>query len=590
MASTTTANQRVSGKWLQALITTAAVIAALYFGRELLVPLAFSVLFSFLLTTPLVWLERLRLPRPLAVGAVLIVGMSLAAALGWLLISEFSGILGDWPKYQANISSEVHEIRGAPGAGIQNLQRVFDELKQDFTSSPASAGQPSDKPVPVKVVGGSTLMSSLGFAGASVAELLAESFAVFVLTLFILLNREQLRNRILRLFGEGRLVVVTSTFDEAAERVSRYLLSQFSVNGSFGIVLFFGLWLMGVPYAPLWGVLVLILRFIPYVGTLIAGACPLIMSLAAFHGWHKPLETFALYAGIELTISTIIEPWLYANRTGISSVAYLLSAAFWTLLWGPIGLVLSTPLTVCLVVMGRHLPPLGFLYVLLGDEPALSEEVHLYQRLLAEDDDEVAHLIDSSLKNDSLAKVCDKLVVPALSIAEQDRHDGRLTDARANAVYDMAREVVDLAAERYRCSQSQVRHASIVCVPARDAADELVAGILAQMLRQCDGRAEVRSEVRDGDEFVVLSALPPFVIIHARSMCRRIRAQHPGVRILLGIWGSETPAEVIQERLGTSCADSVVTSLEQALAFLTVQPESEKAEQAPQQAAVAAGS
>jgi predicted PurR-regulated permease PerM len=497
--------------------------------------------------------------------------MSVTGGLLWLFVNEFGSILKDWPGYQTNITRKVQAIRGAPGEGIQNIERTFTQLKQDFAgnASPTQAG-PSDKPVPVQVVSGSTLLSSLGFAGATLAELLAQVFAICVLTLFVLLNREQLRNRVLRLLGTGMLVIATTTIDEAASRVSRYLLSQFAVNGCFGVVLAVGLALIGVPYAALWGVLVLTLRFVPYIGTLIAAACPFVMSLAAFDGWHKPLEVFALYAAIELIISTIIEPWLYANQTGISSVAYLVSAAFWTLIWGPIGLVLSTPLTVCLVVMGRHLPPLEFLRVLLGDEPALAEDVHFYQRLLADDEDETAGLLDTALKTEPLPRVFDGLVIPALSIAEQDRHEGRLSGQQATVMYDMTREIVEIAAERHPCAATdQVEQPAVVCIPARDEADEVVAGMLVLLLRQCGGAAVVRHEVEQGDESVVVSALPPFAVIHARSVCKRIRADHPNTRIVLGVWGSKTPAEVIQERLGTNSVDAVVTSLEQALQLLT---------------------
>lgn len=563
-----------SRRVLPALAIAAAVIAALYFARELLIPLAFSILFGFLLTTPLIWLERLRLPRPLAVSIVLIVGMSVFAGLLWLLVFEFGAILKNWPEYQANISTKVQAIKGAPGEGIQNIERTFTQLKQDFSSEPPAPSAPADRPVPVKVVTGSTVLSSLGFAGQTVAELAAEAFAVFVLTLFILLNREQLRNRIFRLFGQGKMVVVTTTVDEAASRVSRYLLSQFAVNGTFGLILFIGLSLIGVPYAPLWGVLVLILRFVPYVGTLIAGACPLLMSLAAFYSWREPIETLALYAGLELTISTIIEPWLYANQTGISSVAYLLSAAFWTLMWGPIGLVLSTPLTVCLVVLGRHLPPLEFLYVLLGDEPVLPPEVHFYQRLLAEDEDETAALLDTALKEQPLPRVFDVLLVPALTASEQDRHDGRLSDQRASAMYDMAGEVIEMAAERHPCEGGvSIKYENVACLPARDQADEVVARMLVQVLRQCGGRAEVRHDLNSRNELAVISALPPFAVIHARSLCKRLRAEHPEARILLCVWGSQTSADVIRERLGTSCSDWVATSFETALQVLTEAPQ-----------------
>lgn len=556
---------------LQVLLTAAAVIAALYFGRKLLVPLAFGLLFSFLLSTPLTCLERIRVPRVVAVFLVLITGISVAGVLMWLGVNEFGGILKDWPQYQANISSKIQAVRGAPGAGIQNLERTFAELKQDFAVTAAtSSDKPSDKPVPVTVVSGSTLMSSLGFAGATAAEVLAELFAVVVLTLFILLNREQLRNRILRLFGEGRLVELTTTFDEAASRVSRYLLSQLAVNGCFGLILFLGLFVIGVPYAPLWGVLVLVLRFVPYAGTLIAGTCPFVMSLASFQGWQKPLETFALYAGIELTVSSVIEPYLYANRTGISSVAYLLSAAFWTLIWGPIGLVLSTPLTVCLVVMGRHLPPLEFLHVLLGDEPVLQPNVRFYQRLLAEDEDEATNLIEEGVQAAPLPQVIDTLVIPALIMAEQDRHEGRLMDQHARVMYDLAREMIEVAGEHHPCAASApTKYSSIVCIPARDEADELIANVLAQFLRQCGGHAEFRKDATFNDELAVISALPPFAMIHARTVCKRIRAAHPNVHILLGVWGSETAANVIQERLGAACADWVVTSTQGALEVIT---------------------
>lgn len=560
-----------SRSFLYALATTAVVLAALYFGRQLLVPIAVATLFSFLLSTPLIWLERHRLPRPLAVTLVMIAGFAVLGVLAFLAVNEFGSIVKDLPRYQQNVSNKLRSIQGRPGEGIQNVLRAFDQLKQDFAAVPVTGAQPSDKPVPVKVVSGNAILSSFGFAGASVLELLAEMFAVFVLTLFMLLNREQLRNRLLRLFGEARLIVVTTTLDDAASRVSRYLLSQFVVNGSFGLVLTLGLMVIGVPYAPFWGALVLVLRFIPYVGTLIAGALPCFMALAAFDGWQKPLSTFVLYLAIELIVSSVIEPWLYANRTGISSVAYLISVAFWTLLWGPIGLVLSTPLTVCLVVLGRHLPRLEFLHVLLGDEPVLSEEVRFYQRMLAEDEDESAALVEAALKTEPLPTVYDGLIVPALSLAEQDRHQGRLPESRVTAMYEMAREIIDAASDHHPCSEPSLNRleSEVVCMPARDEADELVANMLAQVLRQCGARAVVSHKVNADDGLVILSALPPFAIIHARSLAKRVRAEHPQVRIVLGVWGSGIDAAGIQSRIGSVGVDAVVTSFSEALRFFS---------------------
>jgi predicted PurR-regulated permease PerM len=567
---------------LRSVITACIIIAALYFGRGLVVPFAFALLFSFLLSTPVIWLEKRRLPRPFAVSLILLAGISTLGGTLWLGLEQLTGIVVSFPQYQQNIVRKLEAIRGPAGQGIQNLARTLEDLKHDVTAAqlnaekkgnPDQGGQPSADvtPVPVHIVGGDHgILSSLGFAGASVAQFAAELLAIVILTLFILLNREQLRNRVFRLFGEGRVVLMTNTVDDAAYRVSQYLLSQLLVNGTFGLVLFAGLSVIGVPFAGFWGVLVAGLRFVPYLGTFIAGLCPFVLSLAAFDGWQKPLFTLALYIAIELIVSSLVEPWLYSTRTGISSVAYLISAAFWTLLWGPVGLVLSTPLTVCLVVLGRHLPPFEFLYVLLGDEPVLPEEVRFYQRLLAEDEDEASRVLEAALRTRPVAEVYDQLIIPALTLSEQDRHKGRLTDERAGSVYDTAREIIEIAGERHPCSETYTPMMGyFACVPVRDQADEVVAGMLAQMLRQCGAQADVTSDVHIAGEHVfVLSALPPFAIVHARTVSKRIRAAHRNAQILLGVWGSQIPADEIKDRLGSAGPDWVVTSLSQAMHVL----------------------
>lgn len=588
------------------LITAAVIIAALYLGKDLLIPFALALLLSFLLAAPVNWLQRLRLGRAASVVIVLVLACSAAGAFIWLGTEQLAGIVKSLPQYQDNIRRKLEAIRSPAGPGLVSAAQTIKDLKDDLGANALKAKKPSAEiaraqtaaaplppvPVPVEIVKrNSGILESLGLISASLAHYLATIAAVIVLTLFILLNLSQLRNRLFGLFGQGHLMLMTTTLDDAATRVSRYLLTQCLVNLSYGTLLGLGLYFIGLPYAPFWGVLAAILRFIPYVGTFIAGACPVLLSLAVFDGWKLPLLTLGIFAAIELITSSAIEPWLYATRTGISSLAILLSAAFWTLLWGPIGLILSTPLTVCLAVLGRHVPPLQFLYVLLGDEPVLTPEVRYYQRLLAMDDDEAAEVAETVLKEKTLTELYDSVILPALSLAEQDRHEGRLDAERAAFVFQTTRELIDdLGARRASSDQPadeqtapQSSPRSLLCVAARDKADELAGQMLVQLVRDPgvqiellrtadleDAAARLRQQQFD---IIFVSALPPFAVMHARSACRRIRRLFPHVKLVLGLWNSVIPAEKISERLGQSTCDSIVTSLAQAQNLLSPAPQ-----------------
>ncbi|MGH9620543.1 MAG: AI-2E family transporter, partial [Bryobacteraceae bacterium] len=360
-------------------------------------------------------------------------------------------------------------------------------------------------------------------------------------------------------------VMMTTAVDDAAKRVSRYLLTQSAVNGSFGILLGVGLYFMGVPYAAFWGVFGAMMRFIPYVGTWVAGGCPFLLSLAVFDGWERPLIVLGIFAAIELITSGLIEPWLYATRTGISSLAILLSAAFWTLLWGPIGLILSTPLTVCLAVLGRHIPPLEFLYVLLGDEPVLSPDLHYYQRLLAMDEDEAEEVVEEFYKGKPLIEVYDSVVIPALQMTRHDRQQHRIEDERVRFIYQNARELVeDLGARATKEEEEEPekpaadRNLSMLCLPARSEGDELVALMLVQIARSNGYNTELlptelgeerMARIRESRAgIIVVSALPPFALIHARTVCRQVRKLRPDAKLVLGLWRSTVPAEKVRER------------------------------------------
>ena len=399
---------------------------------------------------------------------------------------------------------------------------------------------------------------------------------VAVFTIVMLIKREDLRNRLLRLLGPSQLNVATQAFDDATQRVSRYLRMQFVVNATYGSLLTIGLYFIGVPTALLWGVLAGILRFVPYVGSIVGGALPLIMALAVFPGWLQPILCLGVFLFIELTVAYIVEPWLYGTHTGISSLAILVAAAFWTALWGPTGLVLSTPLTVCLVVLGRYVPQLEFLYVILGDDPVLSPEVQLYQRLLAMDQREAHTVIELFLKDRSLVELYDAVMIPALGMAEEERHRGALDEAREHFVIQSFNEFIAELADQSNNPVAPSSEVRVVCIPASDRADETSAGMLAHLL-ELAGFATVSLPVltfpadiledlsiQDND-VVCISALPPFALMNARSLSKRLRVSFPKLRIVVGLWNFSGGGVKSEERLEAAFAVEVVTTLAQAV-------------------------
>src|SRR5271170_1083517 len=436
--------------------------------------------------------------------------------------------------------------------------------------SPTARSASPGRPVAVEVV--SPLALPLESV-QNVLELLCSAVIVMVFTIFMLIRREDLRNRLISLAGEGHLHLVTQTLDDASARVSKYLFFQFIVNTGYGIFIGIILHFIGVPGALLWGVLAGVLRFLPYIGPPLGGIIPLLLSLAVFHGWTQPLLTLGLFIVTELIVSNFIEPMLYGIHTGISSLAILVAAIFWTAIWGPIGLVLSTPLTVCLLVVGRHVPRLRFLQILLGDEPALTPDFRFYQRLLAMDHNEARQVLENYLEGKTLEELYDAVLIPALSLAEQDRHQNRLEDANQKFICQSTRELIDEfweprseeptaavdGGERGELSSAAVSRAGqsrkVVCLPARDEADEIVAIMLAQVLEtaghqaQCiplGTSAEMLAQVKEEKPDVVcISALPPFAIPHARSLYAKLRAQDSKLRIIVGLWNYSDDASKV---------------------------------------------
>ena len=405
-----------------------------------------------------------------------------------------------------------------------------------------------------------------------------------VLVIFILLKREDQRNRLLQLFGSSNLHASTEALTDVTDRVSKYLRMQFLINAGYGIAVGVGLAAIGVPSAITWGVLSFSLRFLPYIGPWLSAIMPLTVSLATSTGWTQPMFVAGLFVVLELLVNNVAEPMLYGRSTGVSGVGVIIAAIFWTWIWGPIGLVLAMPLTVCVVVMAKYIPGLHFLAVLLGDQSALEAPERIYQRLLAGDCEEAVEQAGALVTEGSLASAYDEGVIPALIMAENDRHGGRLHDAQAVVVHETARDLIDelddlateaKARQTEKESPTPVAAASersplrALCVPLRDQADDIGAAMLAKLLThggfyvEQSGVSALTSELVEsveslGVDVVILSIVPPLPPRSSRLLCRRLHDRYPQLPVLIGYWGGGSPEE-IRRRLADDQSEIVTT-------------------------------
>jgi predicted PurR-regulated permease PerM len=597
---------------LLAVVVAVVAIVTLYFARIVLIPFALALLFTFILTPVVKLLERIHFGRIPSTLLVVLLSVGACGAVGWTVAKQFSQVVNQLPDYKANIRTKLTSLHWSSHHALDNASQTMTEIGKDLAAPPAAQrpGEstfthptlvrptPVPKPVPVEVVKSPALpLESM----QNVLGLLASALIVLVLTIFMLIRREDLRNRLISLAGDGNLQLVTQTLDDASARVSRYLLLQFMVNTCYGILIGVCLHFIGLPGALLWGVIVGTLRFLPYIGPPLGGIMPLLLSLAVFDGWTRPLIVLGLFVFTELIVSNLVEPLLYGIHTGISSLAILVAAIFWTAIWGPIGLVLSTPLTVCLLVVGRHVPRLRFLQILLGDEPPLTPDSRFYQRLLAMDHHEARQVLENCLEGKTLEELYDSVLIPALSLAEQDRHQDRLEDAHQKFICQSTRELIDEfweprgvqpaaavdGGERGELSSAAALRAGqsrkVVCLPARDEADEIVAIMLAQVLEtaghqaQCiplGTAAEMLAQVKEEKPDVVcISALPPFAIPHARSLYAKLRAQDSKLRIIVGLWNFSDDPSKVSRRLGLSEGARAFTTLAELRQELVTAPD-----------------
>jgi predicted PurR-regulated permease PerM len=596
-------NTSTSSKSLM-LIAFVLAIAALYFGRQVLIPLALGLIFSFLLTPFVTQLEKLRMGRVPAVLTVLAFSFLLMGIVSWGVAGQLVAVMAHVSDYKSNLDTKIQALHAPRDGNLSRATATVKELNRELGAVPGqiSANQPQNKepgttrpvrPIPVQVAAPpSSLIQDLRNLLGPLAGVLQTAVIVIIFTTFMLLKREDLRNRAIRLAGRGRLSLMTQALDDAGQRLSRYLLLQFVVNAGYGSLFGAGLYFVGVPHAFLWGVLAALLRIVPYIGTFAAAAFPIMMSLAVFPGWHHAGLVFGLFVVLEFVVSNFVEPTLYGGQTGISSLAILVAAIFWATLWGPVGLILSTPLTVCLVVLGRYVPQVSFLEVVLGDEPVLTPGQRFYQRLLAMDQEEARDIAAGHLKDNSLESLYDSILIPALKLAEQDyQMDGLDEDTRRFILRSTKELIEDLSDQleevqfskdakdvdcRQGRSQAPEANKRVVCMASRNGPDELVVIMLAQLLQNAgyeshQMRAEAVEDILaavsqlEYNIVCISSFLLPFATAHTRTLCRRLHATNPGLQIIVGLWDFEGGADNARERLGADCPGVVATTLSDAL-------------------------
>jgi predicted PurR-regulated permease PerM len=594
---------------LLGIVAAVVVIATLYFARIVFIPLALALLLSLVLSAPVAFLERIRLPRALAIFLVIVLLVGLMGLIGWKTSQQFVDLTDQLPSYRQTLEDKIRSLKGPGSQSIHKASDTVKELSREITAvSPgavpsrnetkrtaAAPGSTESRPIAVELVApGNPLESVEDLLGP-----LGNAGVVILFTIFILAGREDLRNRLIRLAGGGRLNMMTQALDEATQRINRYLLLQLLVNSGYGLIVFTALHLIGIPNSALWGVAAAVLRFLPYIGPPMAAAMPILLSLAVFPGWQHALATAGLFLLLELTVANIVEPLLYGAHLGLGPLAILVAAVFWTLIWGFPGLVLATPLTVCLVVMGRYVPSLSFLNVLLGDAPVLPPHAQYYQRLLATDQNEARQVLELHLKENNLEELYSTVLIPALSLAEQDRHRNELDEEKQNFIYQSTREIIEELAdtapaeseasteekssESFRRGIDETGSLDVLCIPARDDADDVVAMLLAQLLERQGHRAqsiaigsvaEMLAQVAELNPAVVcISALPPFAVDHARALYARLRAQSPDLYIAVCLWHFEGDPEKVAIRLKLTRGPGVFTTLPQILKHIAFQPE-----------------
>jgi predicted PurR-regulated permease PerM len=579
---------------------SAIIIAALYLAREVLVPITVAILLSFVLSPLVELLRRIRLGRVPSVLVSVVLAVGILAALGSVIGSEVGQLLSRLPQYAGNVETKVEKLRsGALHRLSATISNFGYRPPQETTPGPTPGRQPTGAPANQQPAFAEPLELAKRYL-SPVLSPIGTTGIVFVVAIFVLLQKEDLRDRMIRLFGSSDLHRTTLAMDDAARRLSRYFVTQLAINVTFGVIIGLGLIAIGVPNPILWGILSALLRFVPYIGSFISAAMPVALAAAVDPGWSMAIETIILYLVVELIASQAIEPILYGHSTGLSPLAVVISAIFWSWLWGPVGLVLSMPLTLCLVVLGRYVDQLEFLDVLLGDRAPLTPVESFYQRILADDADEAQDHAELLLKDQSLSSYYDNVALKGMQLAAHDAERGALSRARLEKLKETVKELVEelgryddkatnhekderigatpknererenkppLIAESSDRPSAWRKATPVLCIAGRGPLDEAASTILAQLLQKHGLGARVlpyaavsRSAIASLDTTDIAMVCISFLDIsgnptHLRYLMRRLKERLPNIPILIGLWpiGDATSSnEALTESIGAS--------------------------------------
>jgi predicted PurR-regulated permease PerM len=606
-----------------AAVFVAIIVGMLYFGREVFVPIALAILLSFVLAPAVRLLQQWHIPRGVSVVGVVLLAFLLISGIGGVIATQLNQLAGDLPRYQATMSDKIKSLRGtaATSSTLERAADVLQDLGKELdrpkdapasraaaqTTAPGQEGRPI--PVEVRQPPPSALESITALISPLLRPLTTTGITI-IFVIFILLQRQDLRNRLIKLAGSHDLQKTTAALDDAASRLGRLFLMQLALNSAFGIVIGTGLWLIGVPSPVLWGILAAILRFVPYIGAVIAALFPLALAAALDPGWSMLVWTAALFLVVEPIVGHVIEPMVYGHSAGLSPVAVVVSATFWTALWGPVGLVLATPLTICLVVLGRHVERLKFLDVMFGDRPALSPPEIFYQRMLAGDPAEAVDQAEEFLKEKPLSAYYDEVALRGLKLAQNDLASGSLDDSRLEKIKPAVSELIDDLTEQEDLTPAQGAtqdseaaaaiatlgdavsadlpvldkeqlapawqgETPVLCAGIRGPLDEMAAMMLAQLLEKHGLGARVfganalspsniPSLKMDGVALVYLSTIDCSRPAHIRYTIRRVRRRFPDAKIFLGCWLADADTAPTADAVK---ADGTATTLRDALRF-----------------------
>jgi len=625
---------------LQGLLIATIVICGLYFGREVLLPLALAILLSFVLTPPLLLLRRIKVPRVLAVAIVVITAFAIIGGLGWLISREATKLAADLPNYRITLSQKIASLRETTseskvlekaGDVLTDLQAELDQPAPEASSDGPDVGEPAHvpkrEPVPVVIQQPEPTGLQLyqNIAGTLLPPLVTAGI-VLLFVVFILLQREDLRDRLIRLFGASDLQRATSTMSDAASRLSRYFLSQVLINAAYGVFIGLALWAIGMPSPVAWGILAMLMRFVPYVGSYIAAAVPALIAAAIDPGWTTVLLVIGLFVAGEMTMGQVVEPQVFGRGTGVTPIAVIGSTIFWTWLWGPLGLLIAMPITVCLNVLGRHVEGLRFLNVLLGDQPALTPEESFYQRALIGDAAEATYQAELALRDQSLESYLSTVALGGLKLAERDAARGALGPNRSErialTVNEMLENLADFAPRRWFAklrgkpeTEGEGEHTQglasldahaeedadaahviardalapgwdvetpVLCIGGRSMLDEAAGAMLASVLAKCGlGAKSFPPEEISAGHITTLAGTEAKAVClsylglgtgpaHIRYLVRRLRRILPkGTLILVAYWSDEHDKASVKDLLETAEADAYATTLHEAVEILT---------------------